>query len=1649
MSTVLSVYTKKAFCEFLLPALNNADDEIVLKKNVFGFESDVVLQLEVVDSKWYLKETEDYTFEKQRGSGDQMEDGDIIAVNGVGGEKISVIVAEKDNTFSVFGKYDISNIDNITIGSEGDNDIIYEGSQLVSRHHAKIVKEGGLCVIYDSSSNGTFVNSKRIEGKCDLAIGDCISVFGLKIVYLGAVLAVLDGDESSTAVSRRLRRFAQNFAEAKKVAVKGKKFFHRSPRNYTKLETDAIEIEAPPAPKSENKRPLWMVIGPSFTMMLPMLAGTVMSIMSARSSGQGASAYMYTGIITSVGSAMIGVFWALANIRQNKKEIQKSEKARFKAYSDYLIKRAEYIREKYEKSRNILLTNYPSAQAVVDYTAESPELWNRNSKHSDFMCQRLGCGNILFQMDINVPKEKFSMLTDELSEKPRLIKEEYKVLYDVPVNVDLLANKLIGVVGGDKKKGAFDIVRILSSQIAANNCYTDVKLVYIFDDNKDEENWDYTHWFPHVWSEDKKTRYVASNKTEASDVLFELTQILRFRAEEEKNKKKDIPKPYYVLVVSDAELLEGELITKYIYECDPSYGLTTLILAESKEQLPNQCEYLIEKDAEFSGICNLTVEDNLPLAFDEISAEQLECFARRLLPIEVKEVEKGRDIPAALNFLEMYDVQRLEDLDIEEKWRKNRTYENMKAMIGAKAGGAPCYLDVHEKYHGPHGLVAGTTGSGKSETLQTYMLSLAMNFSPDDIGFFIIDYKGGGMAGLFDGLPHMIGAISNLSGNQVRRAMVSIKSENRRRQRIFTENNVNNINLYTKLYKNGEADIPVPHMFIIIDEFAELKREEPEFMKELISVAQVGRSLGVHLILATQKPSGTVDDNIWSNSKFKLCLRVQDRQDSNDMLHKPDAAYITQAGRGYLQVGNDEVYELFQSGYSGAVYAEDGTNVKTEIATLLSLTGKAALIGNSIKSKQQEKVKVRWISSLLEVLKQLVDKSELAAFAAEPQNIKFFFDKLAENKIDYPYSDYNGRRLDDLISAYAEVCNEFKDLSEEEEARAVLAMAEKLHKKLPEKKAKTQLDAVIEYLGKIAQQEGYTHQMQLWLPLLPTVMHLSDLPGYGKNVYADGNWPQPSSWNLAVPVGLCDDPVNQAQMPLIIDFAENGHLAVCGSIVSGKSSFLQTLLFALINKYRPDWLNIYAIDFSSRMLSAIEKAPHVGGVMYEDDTEMIDKFFHMMEKIIEERKKMFRGGNYSQYVQVNGVKVPAIMIAIDNVGAFREKTENKYDERLIRLAKEGISYGIYLALTAAGFSSAEITTKLGDNIKNVVCLQMSDKFAYADALRNNAIDVIPENNVKGRGLTLVGERVLEFQTVLALEAEDDFNRIDSIKQKCADMNAAWTGKHAKLIPVIPEKPVWAEYEQLDDVKEMSQNSSRLPVGYDMSSADVYGIDLSKIFTYLVSGKARMGKTNMLKAMIRSAAAKQGNVVVIELEGSELKNTATAVEATYITTQAEQAQFFADLLEPFKARNAKKRAMLEAGKDEFEIYEGMQDEKPYFIIVSDMVSFIQSIYKPEAGVTNIRGFVENIADKGKLHNVFFFIGINPDNISSILGLKAYESFIGHHTGMHLGGAVNNIRYFDFSNVSYIEQSKVLKAGIGMLPTANDEAVDKVVIPLVRG
>lgn len=216
------------------------------------------------------------------------------------------------------------------------------------------------------------------------------------------------------------------------------------------------------------------------------------------------------------------------------------------------------------------------------------------------------------------------------------------------------------------------------------------------------------------------------------------------------------------------------------------------------------------------------------------------------------------------------------------------------------------HFDLHEKGIGPHGLIGGTTGSGKSELIISLLFSLCMNYSPDYLNIVVIDYKGGGIVQSLsyknEKLPHIIATISNID-DDFQRLIVGIKKECKNRQIKFNElsirssSSIMNIDDYNMCDLKGEI---MPRLLIVIDEFAELKMNHYEEMKELISLSRIGRSLGLHLILATQKPGSSIDEEIWSNSRFKIALKVQDDKDSRELIHSDSAAYIKKAGDFYL-----------------------------------------------------------------------------------------------------------------------------------------------------------------------------------------------------------------------------------------------------------------------------------------------------------------------------------------------------------------------------------------------------------------------------------------------------------------------------------------------------------------------------------------------------------------------------------------------------------------------------------------------------------------------------------------------------------------------------------------------------------------------------
>lgn len=551
------------------------------------------------------------------------------------------------------------------------------------------------------------------------------------------------------------------------------------------------------------------------------------------------------------------------------------------------------------------------------------------------------------------------------------------------------------------------------------------------------------------------------------------------------------------------------------------------------QKLPKSCKTIIQSDDTRTGyyIKNKNANRFIPFTLDDVEMSRIHSFANELSRLPIKRDSRSLGIVDRISFLQMYKVGNVSELAIESHWDNNNSAKSLAAPIGVMAGGEVFSLDLHEAYHGCHGLVAGTTGSGKSEFLQAFILSLAINYSPKEVAFVLVDFKGGDMARPFmakpfaPALPHLSATISNLSGNILYRALVSLEAEIKSRQRIFNEAAAAlgvdklDINSYHKYYKGGRLDTPLPHLVIIIDEFAQLKTQQPEFLAQLINVAQVGRSLGIHLILATQKPSGIVDPQIMSNSRFRVCLKVADKQDSIDMINKPDSAMIKNPGRLYLQVGYDEIYECIQSGYSGADYIPTKTYMPDE-----------------------------------EIMVQMTDNTA--------------------NPIHSAKIDLSGDKSD-----------------------------------------KTQLEAVVSEIVALGQKKNVVAK-PLWLDMLPEKIVLQTLEKEKKGL-------------CSATIGLVDYVRTQEQKPLTIDFSKTGHVGLYGASGTGKTTFLQTLVYSMVCEYAytPEELNLYAMDFGGRNLGYLSYLPHTGGVVFADDESKLSELAFVLHDIIDERKRIFADNN--------------------------------------------------------------------------------------------------------------------------------------------------------------------------------------------------------------------------------------------------------------------------------------------------------------------------------------------------------------------------------------------------------------------------------------
>ncbi|MCW4601764.1 FtsK/SpoIIIE domain-containing protein [Janibacter hoylei] len=472
------------------------------------------------------------------------------------------------------------------------------------------------------------------------------------------------------------------------------------------------------------------------------------------------------------------------------------------------------------------------------------------------------------------------------------------VVADVPVTAHPLLDGAIGVSG--PRDAALGLARSLVVQTLAAHSPAEVVLCALTSTTS-ARDWDWLKWVPHTSSPQSPldVQHTASSGPGCSAVMEQLEGLLAGASGS--NDKRSGP-AVVVLVENDAPVDRARLVQ--LAETGWQQGVVVIWVAPVTEQLPAACRTFVE--VADGGACRVGWVGPAQVATD-VQADLLapadaETIARQLAPITDSSAlaQDDSDIPRSVSYLALVGTEIAQsEMAVIERWNENRSIltgrhapptpsrkpGSLRAVIGQSALGTH---SVDLRTDGPHALVGGTTGAGKSELLQAWILGMATANSPQRVTFLLVDYKGGSAFRDCVQLPHTVGMVTDLSPHLVRRALESLSAELHYREHLLARFKAKDL---VELERRGEVEAP-PSLIIVVDEFAALVQEVPDFVDGVVNIAQRGRSLGIHLILATQRPAGVIKDNLRANTNLRMALRMADTDDSTDVLGTPDAAYF-------------------------------------------------------------------------------------------------------------------------------------------------------------------------------------------------------------------------------------------------------------------------------------------------------------------------------------------------------------------------------------------------------------------------------------------------------------------------------------------------------------------------------------------------------------------------------------------------------------------------------------------------------------------------------------------------------------------------------------------------------------------------------------
>lgn len=792
---------------------------------------------------------------------------------------------------SILREYLLNDNHSIMIGAQQYATIVHSPVDMKTTYHLLVNDTNNIIVASDDTS--IYINSKSNKLPCSFNVNDIVDIGGVEYIFKKTHVLINDHVKSIEQVNLMLKDTCYQHA----LVVKD---YRPGVRLLQPIARSVIEVESPISQEKMERIKIVMVFMPTIIMLC-------MTILSSLIFKRGL--YMIIMVFSTISTSIFSYLQQRSSLKEKKKRNQKNRNE----YHDYVQSTLSIINNTKEKHFQYMQKNFSDIHTLDKTLAtKTTRVFERKTQDSDFLQCRIGTSNQLPPYDIkhdipnlNVPQE---IVDQHLQSVVDLVSKPY-----LQIRILCFKSQTIGFSGN--LSVVYSQVKLYLAYLVFFHHPSNLNIIVVTDKTKYEGFSDF-QYLSHFNGTLFGMMTCVCQEHHIRLCMDILVNIIKERlAHLNKYVHPLKAYPHIILLLTDIELVVHHPIYQFIQTDLMNISITVVQIASDPTKLLNAttCLLVFQNEREARLILDKGISCDETIYLDASNIE-LTMFIRKLASYSVQ-MESKHTILDKTSFIDIFDNQTLTVEVILNNWSNKRARNTLAAPIGLNNKNEPIFLDVHQNYSGPHGIIAGTTGSGKSELLQCYILSIACTFSPIEVGFLLIDYKGGGMAHTFESLPHIRGIITNLAFDDTERILKSLKAEIIKRQKTLNTHHINHIHQYQMLYDEGKIEIPMSNLIVIVDEFAELKNQVPELFTELISLARIGRSLGIHLILATQKPTGVVSEQMYANINFRICLRVQSESDSIEMISDRSAYNLTRPGSALIKSSEFVDSMLFQVGY--------------------------------------------------------------------------------------------------------------------------------------------------------------------------------------------------------------------------------------------------------------------------------------------------------------------------------------------------------------------------------------------------------------------------------------------------------------------------------------------------------------------------------------------------------------------------------------------------------------------------------------------------------------------------------------------------------------------------------------------------------------